>query len=204
MKQRNKLALIKKGRKMKIKKIMKNSKKMDVYDIETKSHNYILSNGIISHNSMSMYGGNSISGGSGGIYTASTVVEISSRAKEKDGTEITGSIFTANVRKGRMSKENSKLKFLVTYEDGINPWYGLLEDALEAGVVEKPNVGFYSRPCVEDDKKFREKQIYTSDFWMPIFKNTDFKEYLETKYSYINSLDEDSSSYDVETIEFED
>lgn len=48
---------------MKIKSIEYASKKDTVYDIETPSHSYILSNGIISHNTMEMYSKAVVSGG---------------------------------------------------------------------------------------------------------------------------------------------
>ena len=41
---------------------------------------------------------------------------------------------------------------------------------------------FLSRPCVENDTKWKEKDIYCSDFWVPIFKNTLIEGYLNEKY----------------------
>jgi len=146
---------------------------------------------------MSTYSTGAIGGGSGVQYVSSSILKITSKRKEKgkDG-DIEGNIFTAYTDKGRMAKENSKLTFLASYEDGVNAWYGLLDDALEGGYVIKPSMGFYSRPCVEGDKKWRESQIYNKDFWVTIFKETDFKNYLETKYSYNNTMSEEDKVYD--------
>ena len=137
------------------------------------------------YSGMSQYDTGVVSGGSGGQYASSTILKITSKSKEKksDNT-ISGNIMSCIVDKGRFSQENSKLKFLLSYDTGINTYYGLLDDAMEGGYVEKPSVGFYSRPHIKDDKKIREKAMYTDEFWRPIFKDTDFKKYLEAKYSY--------------------
>lgn len=137
-----------------------------------------------------MYSTGAISGGSGAQYVSSSILKITSKSKDKDSSSnIQGNVFTAYTDKGRLAKENSKLRFRLSYEDGINPYYGLIEDAIEGGYIEKPSLGWYSRPCIENDKKFREKDIYSKDFWTPIFKNTDLVKYLEKKYSYIDTFE---------------
>jgi len=146
---------------------------------------------------MKMHSTGAIGGGSGGLYSSSSILKITSKKKDKEGNEVKGNIFTAYTEKGRLAKENSKLTFLASYEEGINPWYGILDDAVEGGYVIKPSMGFYSRTCISEDKKFRESQIYNADFWMPIFKGTDFQKYLETKYSYDDSLKAETKIYDM-------
>lgn len=156
-----------------------------VQDIETPCHNYILGNNLISHNTMDAYSLDSIPGGKGIYFASSSVVQGTSKAKQKESDgEISGAIITACTRKGRFSREHSKLKYLINYDGGINPYFGLLDFALECGYVEKPTMGFYSRPCVENDKKWREKEIYIKDFWEPIFKETDFKAAVEKAFSF--------------------
>lgn len=137
------------------------------------------------YSSMDAYALDAIPGGKGIYYAASAVVQATSKAKEKatDG-EITGAIITAQTRKGRFSREHSKLKYLIKYDGGFNAYYGLLDIALEGEFVEKPSNGFYTRPCVENDKKWREKDIYSKEFWNPIFQNTNFKEYIEKEFSF--------------------
>lgn len=152
---------------------------------------------------MKMHSTGTIGGGSGATYVASQILKITSKRKEKDGNDVSGNVFTCYTDKGRLSKENSKLQFLASYEEGINKWYGLLDDALEGGYVVKPTNGFYSRPCVEDDKKFRESKIYEDSFWIPILRDTDFINYLETKYSYNNTMEEENKVYDT-TLNIED
>jgi len=125
-----------------------------------------------------------IPGGRGLYFASSGIVLGSSKAKDKEGGEISGSIVTAKTQKSRFGKEQSKLRFRIKHEGGLDVFYGILDDALEHGCVTNPTNGFFTRPSFEGDKKWREKDIYTTDFWIPIFKNTDFKKYLESKYSF--------------------
>jgi RecA/RadA recombinase len=138
-------------------------------------------------------------GGGKGIYFASTsIVMGTSKAKTKgDDGEQDGSIISAKAQKSRLSKEGSKLKYLIEYDGGINPYWGILDDALDGEYVVKPSMGWYSRPSVEGDKKWREAEILENakEFWEPILKKTDFMKYMQDKYSFsgstIQHLDED-------------
>jgi RecA/RadA recombinase len=148
------------------------------------------------YETMDQYNPLAIGGGKGIYFASSSIVMGKTKAKHKDkstDTEPAGAVISAECKKGRFAKESSKLKYLIEYDGGINPFYGMLDDALEGGYVDKPTMGFYNRPCVENDKKVREREIYTREFWAPIIKNTDFKEYIERKYTFEHSdiADED-------------
>lgn len=137
------------------------------------------------YDSLDAFSPQEVGGAKGIYYAASSIVQGTSKAKQKESDgEISGAIVTAFTRKGRFSREHSKLKYLINYDGGINSYYGLLDFALECGFVEKPSAGFYSRPCVPDDKKWREKEIYVKEFWEPIFKTTDFKAAIEKAFSF--------------------
>ena len=154
-----------------------------VQDIETKCHNYILGNDLISHNTMDAYSDDAIPGGKGIYFASSSIVQSTSKAKDKDSDgEISGAIVTAKTRKGRLAKEHSKLKYLIRYDGGLDPFYGLLDIALEGGFITKPTVGWYQKEG--DEKKYREKEIYTKDFWSSIIQNEEFKSYVEKAFSF--------------------
>jgi len=148
------------------------------------------------YDSMNQYDPLAIGGGRGIYFACSSIVLGSSKAKHKESssdTEVTGAVVTASTKKSRFAKENSKLKYLINYDGGINPFYGMLEDAMEGGYVDKPSVGWYTRPCVENDKKWRERDIYCKQFWSDIIAKTDFKHYIEKKYTFEHNsiVDED-------------
>jgi RecA/RadA recombinase len=135
-----------------------------------------------------------VSGGTGIMLSANTVLIIG-RSQNKKGTELEGYTFTINIEKSRFVKEKSKFQIEVSFDEGIVKYSGLLDDAVEGGYVDKPKVGWYSRPCVPDDKNYREKDTKTEEFWTPIFANTDFKQYLSKKYKlsadFLPSLEND-------------
>lgn len=138
-----------------------------------------------------------VPGGKRLYFNSDNVVLGQSKAKDKSGAgDITGAIVTAYTHKGRKAKEKSKLKYRIKHEGGLDPFYGILEDAIEHGSVIKPNNGFYTRPFITDDKKWREKDIYCSDFWVPVFQKTDFSDFLNSKYTYSGKIEVGEHSLD--------
>lgn len=157
---------------MKIVKIEKVGKKK-VYDISVKgAEHYVLENGVVTHNT--------------GIYYSASAIFILGRQQEKDGTELTGYNFIINVEKSRYVREKSKIPVQVLHSFGINKWSGLLDMALEAGEVIKPNNGWYSLVDKEtgeiSDKKVRMKDTQTDEFLGIVLKRESFKQYIEKKY----------------------
>jgi RecA/RadA recombinase len=76
-------------------------------------------------------------GGTGLKYASSNIVFLS-KAKEKDGTEVVGNIITATNKKSRFTKENSKVKTRLFYDErGLDRYFGLLELGEEYGVFER-------------------------------------------------------------------
>jgi len=134
----------------------------------------------------------SVPGGRKIVFNSECVVLGRSRAKEKKSASdptVVGHIINAETYKSRWCKEKSKLHFRIKVDGGLDIFYGILEDALEAGVVANPVAGSYCRPCVNKNEKIKEANIYTSDFWLPVFKHTDFKKWLENKYTFSSPLD---------------
>ena len=143
-----------------------------VYDLSIASDDYDMQqyafeNGVISHNT--------------GAYYSADTIWILGRQQDKDGSDIKGYHFVINVEKSRYVKEKSKVPISISWEGGINRWSGLLELALEHGSVIKPKQGWYSKPG--EEKSYREKQIINhKEFWIDIFKNTDFSDFIQKKY----------------------
>ena len=116
--------------------------KGDVYDISVEKYeNYILENGVVTHNS-------------GLQYAASTIIYLS-KSKEKDGTEVIGNIIRAKTFKSRLSKENQDVEIRLYYDErGLDRYYGLLELG-ELGGLWKNVAGRYEI----DGKKIYAKEI---------------------------------------------
>jgi len=138
-----------------------------------------------------------VSGGTGSYYSADNIYIIG-RQQEKEGTELTGYNFIINVEKSRHVREKSKIPVEVSFEGGISKWSGLLDVALEGGFVVKPSNGWYSR--AGDDQKFRAKDTYTKEFWLPVLSNKEFQDFIAKKYQISGSdlMGRDMSNEEVE------
>ena len=137
-----------------------------------------------------------VSGGTG-IYYSADAIFIIGRQQEKEGQELIGYNFIINVEKSRHVREKSRIPVEVTFEGGISKWSGLLDVAQEGGFVVKPSNGWYSHRG--EEKKYRLKDTYTKEFWLPILSNKDFREYIETNYRIsTSSLNQDLAMDDIE------
>jgi len=128
-----------------------------------------------------------IPGGRKIMFNCDCVLLGMSRAKDKDNDEITGHIITARTHKSRYCKELKKLKFRIKHNGGLDPYYGILPDAVAGGYIVEGKVGNakgFRRAHIEDDKFVRESEIYNAAFWKPVFLETDIKEYLKKEYTF--------------------
>jgi RecA/RadA recombinase len=131
-----------------------------------------------------------IPGGRRLYFNSSSVILCTSRAKEKDKDKvINGYIITAKAHKGDFCKEDTVLEFKISNTGGLNTFYGLIEDAKESGVISNSKPGWFIRTHIKDDTPVKEENIYNTDFWLPIFKQTNFGDWLNKKYQYSNEFD---------------
>ena len=84
----------------------------------------------------SMFPQKEMGGGSGLKYAASSIVYLSKK-KEKDGTEVIGNIIHCKNAKSRLTVENRIVDVRLTYDKGLDRYYGLLDLALAFGVFKK-------------------------------------------------------------------
>lgn len=125
-----------------------------------------------------------VSGGTG-ILLASDAVWIIGRSQEKEGTELAGYNFTIRIEKSRYVREKSAIPITVKFEGGVSRYTGLLEMAVDSGVVVKPSNGWYSRvdeDGVIESKKFRMKDTDSKEFWSPVLANKNFLNWIEDNY----------------------
>ena len=127
-----------------------------------------------------------VSGGTG-IYYSADNIWILGRRQNKKGTEVTGYDFVINVEKSRYVKEKSKIPISVSWDGGVEKYSGLLEVAMAGGYVQKPSNGWYESvdPATGEvtSGKVREAQTLEEQFWEPVFKNTDFKDFIMKQFS---------------------
>jgi RecA/RadA recombinase len=136
-----------------------------------------------------------VSGGTGIYYSADNIFIIG-RQQEKEGTELMGYNFIINVEKSRFVREKSKIPVEVSFEGGISKWSGLLDVALAGGFIVKPSNGWYSHKG--EEKKYRIKETYGKEFWLPVLTNKEFRAYVETNYKISSSnLGQDLGADDI-------
>lgn len=137
------------------------------------------------YKTLELYSKDVVGGGTGSYYSADNIF-ILGRQQEKDGAELLGYNFIINVEKSRYVKEKSKIPVSVTFEGGISTWSGLLDMALEAKCVVKPSNGWYSRVNMEsgevEDKKWRQKETESKEFWMPVLTSAFFRDWVANTY----------------------
>ena len=133
-----------------------------------------------------MYSKPVVSGGTG-IYYSSDTIWIIGRQQDKDDDGLKGYHFIINVEKSRFVKEKSKLPISVSWAGGIERNSGLLDIAVEGGYVIKPTQGWYTavdpKTKKELSKKLRAEETNDSKFWKTIYDKTDFKKYVEDRFS---------------------
>jgi RecA/RadA recombinase len=131
-----------------------------------------------------MYSKPILSGGTG-LYLSADNIYILGRQQDKEGTDVVGFNFVINVEKSRHVREKSKIPISVKFEGGVSKWSGLLDMAMDAGVVIKPSNGWYSRVDADgviEDKKWRRDATDCLEFWDPVVKNKNFTDWISRTY----------------------
>lgn len=146
-----------------------------------------------------LYSKSVVSGGTGIMYSSNTVFIIG-RSQEKDGTDLIGYNFTINIEKSRFVKEKSKMQFQVKFDGGVDKYSGLLELAVESGHVMKPNNARYCIVNKEtgeiEEKKWKESDTHSKEFWQPILQDKSFHEFVRNKYKLAVSAIQDLTGDD--------
>ena len=114
----------------------------------------------------SMFPTKEMGGGSGLKYAASSIVYLSKK-KEKDGTEVIGSIIHCKNHKSRLTVEHKMVDVRLTYDKGLDRHYGLLDLALKHGIfksvstrIELPDGGkAFGKTINNDPEKYFTDEV---------------------------------------------
>jgi RecA/RadA recombinase len=115
----------------------------------------------------SMYPQKEMGGGSGLKYAASSIIYLGKR-KEKDGdNQVIGNIIHCKNYKSRLTKENAQIDVRLTYKEGLDRHYGLLEIAEEAGIFKKVSTRYelpdgtkvFGKSINDEPEKYFTKEI---------------------------------------------
>ena len=122
----------------------------------------------------SMFPTKEMGGGSGLKYAASSIVYLSKR-KEKEGTEVVGNIIHCKNFKSRLTIENKMVDVRLTYNKGLDRYYGLLELAEKYKVFKKVATRYelpdgskqYGKTILNDPKKYFTKAVSYTHLTLP-------------------------------------
>jgi RecA/RadA recombinase len=115
----------------------------------------------------SMYPQKEMGGGSGLKYAASSIIYLGKR-KEKDAdNQVIGNIIHCKNYKSRLTKENAQIDVRLTYKEGLDRHYGLLEIAEEAGIFKKVSTRYelpdgtkvFGKSINDEPEKYFTKEI---------------------------------------------
>jgi RecA/RadA recombinase len=93
-------------------------------------------------------------GGTGLKYAATTIVYLSKK-KEKVDNEVVGNIIHCKLYKGRLTRENKMIDTLLTFDRGLDKYYGLVPLAIKHGIFKKNS----TKVELPDGKTVFESQI---------------------------------------------
>jgi hypothetical protein len=97
-----------------------------------------------------------ISGGSGLKYAASSIAMLSKKKDRDDKTkELLGNIIKVNMFKSRFTKEGKQVEVKLSFDKGLDRYYGLLGIAEKYGIIKKVS----TRYELPDGSKVFEKAI---------------------------------------------
>ena len=114
----------------------------------------------------SMFPTKEMGGGSGLKYAASSIFYLSKK-KEKDGSEVIGNIIHCKNHKSRLTQENKMVDVRLTYNKGLDKYYGLLDLAIKYGMFKQVSTRIelpdgtkqYAKTINNDPEKYFTKDV---------------------------------------------
>jgi RecA/RadA recombinase len=133
------------------------------------------------YQTMGMFPTKEMGGGGGLKYAANNIIALSkSKNKDADGT-VTGIFIRCKNLKSRLTKENTETSVMLSYVNGLDRYYGLVDLAVEHGIFKKVS----TKIDVGGGKTVFEKQIINNPekfFTEDILKQIDLAAQKEFSY----------------------
>lgn len=125
-----------------------------------------------------------VSGGTGPYYNADDIWVVGRQQDKEKGEELEGFHYVINVEKSRSVKEKSKIPITVSFNKGIHRFSGLLDLAVEGKYIKQFKSKRMMYQLEGDENPYTIEQIENNEeFWKTVFDTTDFKSFIQNKYS---------------------
>jgi RecA/RadA recombinase len=140
------------------------------------------------------FGGRVVGGGEGSLYNSSIIAEFT-KAQEKstDQTETIGALITSQVTKCRTAKEKTKVKFSISFEEGLKLESGLLEYCLGEKMFLKVKQSYvFNKTMVGKEKWYTEDEFSKGKMtqaWWKTFLDNYLADYLRNEFRYQSSTE---------------
>lgn len=137
-------------------------------------------------------------GGAGLRYAASQIIFLSKK-KDRDGTDVVGNIIHCKTEKSRFTKENKSIDVRLSYDSGLDRYYGLLDLGVKYGIIKRVG-NKYEFPSGE--KAFEKALLrIPEDYFTPeVLQELDKAAAKEFKYGqadrYTETLEENGANDD--------
>jgi len=107
-----------------------------------------------------------IGGGTGLKYAASTIAMLTKK-KDKEGTDIVGNLIKVKTYKSRLSKENQDVTVRLSFDKGLDRYYGLVELAEKYGIFKKVSTRLempdgskvFAKSILQDPEKYFTEDV---------------------------------------------
>lgn len=112
-----------------------------------------------------------ISGGSGLKYAASSIAMLSKKKDRDDATkELIGNIIKVNMFKSRFTKEGKVVEVKLSFDKGLDRYYGLLDIAEKYGIIKKVSTRYelpdgskvFGKAIASDPEKYFTPEVLRS------------------------------------------
>lgn len=127
-----------------------------------------------------------MAGGSGAKYAADTIVMLSKKKDKGTDNDHIGNIIHVKMEKSRLSREGTKVDTRIAFNGGLDRYYGLLDYAVEAGLVKKVSTRYQFPDGTKAFEKAINKnpeQFYTEEFLREL------DTYMQTQFTYTAGAD---------------
>lgn len=118
------------------------------------------------YSAMSQYEGKKMGGGSGLPYAADQIAFLTKSKLKDDEKKVIGNIITVRMHKSRLTKEESTVEVCLSYDKGLDRYYGLFDIAEKNGIFTRTgktwNIGSKTAAS-RDEVNIKPEDYYTEE-----------------------------------------
>jgi len=136
-----------------------------------------------SYQTLDLYGKEVAAGGRGAQYAGHTLWFIT-KAKDMDGKEQEGFVFTIRSGLSRYVKENATFPVTAEFGSGIQKYSGIFDIAKDLGFIESPKQGWYKHKSWEDGVSSKRRKDLEEDevFMQSLVDDEEFEKAVNLKF----------------------